>query len=133
MASQEEYQRGIEKILADTRITKTNLQVLKKYDNHGKFQQLTSGTRLARLSTLRQLALSVKKNFKNMTKEDIEKYFISLGELSSASLTGKGAYIKSFYKWLCNSDQYPENVRWINTTIKNKTVNCLRICSQKLK
>ena len=120
MASEEEYQRWIENILADTRITKTNLQVLKKYDNHGKLQQLTSGTRLARLSTLRQLALSVKKNFKNMTKKDIEKYFISLGELSSSSLTGKGAFIKSFYKWLCDSDQYPSNVRWINTTIKNK-------------
>ena len=121
MANHEEYQRrGIEKTLTDIRITKTNLQILKKYDNHGKFQQLTLGTRNARLTTLRQLALFVKKNFKNMTKEDIEKYFISLGELSSSSLTGKGAYIKSFYKWLCDSDQYPPNVRWINTTIKNK-------------
>ena len=121
MVSQEEYQRrGIEKTLADSRISKANLQILKKYDNHGKFQQLTPGTRNARLSTLRQLALSVKKNFKNMTKEDIENYFISLGELSSSTLTVKGAFIKSFYKWLCDSDQYPPNVQWINTTIKNK-------------
>jgi len=120
MVSQEEYTRQIDKILGDHGISKANLQILKKYDSHGKFQQLTHGTRSSRLSTLRQLALFVKKNFNDMTKEDLENYFSSLGELSTSTLTVKGAFIKSFFKWLDDSDQYPPNVRWINTTIKNK-------------
>jgi integrase/recombinase XerD len=120
MVSQEEYTRLIEKALTDSRISKANLQILKKYDNHGKLQQLTPGTRNARLTTLRQLALFVKKNFNNMTKEDLENYVISLGDLKSTTFTVKGAFIKSFFKWLCDSDQYPPNVRWIKTTLKKQ-------------
>lgn len=120
MVSQKGYARQIENALTDSRISKANLAILKRYDSHGKFQQLTLGTRSQRLVTLRQLALFVNKNFKNMSREDIENFFSSLGELQPKTWSTKGAFIKSFFKWLHDSDEYPPNVKWINTTVKNK-------------
>ena len=120
MVSQKGYARQIENALTDSRISKANLAILKRYDSHGKFQQLTLGTRSQRLVTIRQLALFVNKNFKNMSREDIENFFSSLGELQPKTWSTKGAFIKSFFKWLHDSDEYPPNVKWINTTVKNR-------------
>ncbi|MCK5581362.1 MAG: tyrosine-type recombinase/integrase [Candidatus Omnitrophica bacterium] len=120
MPKPEQYTRNIEKILAEPKINKTNLEVLKKYDTRGKLQQLTLGTRSGRLMTIKQVALFIPKDFKTMTKEDIEDFFSSLGELQPKTWSTKGAFIKSFFKWLHESDQYPDNVRWINTSVKNK-------------
>ena len=36
------------------------------------------------------------------------------------TLSTNGAYIKYFFKWLNNSDEYPSNVKWIKTSVKNK-------------
>ena len=121
MDSQDEaYKRGIKKILVDSRINQANLEILKNYDTYGKLQQLTLGTRKSRLMTLRQLALFMNKDFKDMTKGDIEKFFTSLGEMQPKTWSTKGAFIKSFFKWLYNSDFYPPNVRWIKTSVKSK-------------
>lgn len=121
MVSQDEnYKKQIAKILSDSRICNANRMTLTKYDTHGKFQQLTFGTRSQRLGTLRQLALSVRKDFKNMNKEDIENYFSSLGELQPKTWSTKGAFVKSFFKWLFDLDEYPPNVKWINTSVKSK-------------
>ncbi len=120
MTSDKEYARYIEKILMDSRINQDNLEILKGYDSQGILQQVTTGTRQQRLITLRQLALFVKKNFKDMDKEDIEKFFSSLGNLQNKTWSTKGAFIKSFFKWLYKSDEYPQNVKWIKTTVKNK-------------
>ncbi len=120
MVSDKEYGRYIKTMLSDSRISQANLEVLKKYDSQGIIQQVTIGTRSVRLNTLRQLALFVNKNFKAMKKNDIENYFSSLGELQSKTWSSKGAFIKSFFKWLYNSDEYPANVKWIKTSVKNK-------------
>ena len=120
MDIQDEYKRKIERILADSRISQANREILKNYDTYGKLQQLTLGTRKARLNNLQQLALFINKDFKAMTKADIENYFSSIVDLSPKTLTVKGAFIKSFFKWLFNSDEYPPNVRWIKTTLKSK-------------
>ena len=120
MSSKEGYKRNIDTILADSRISKANREVLKKYDTYGNLQQLTLGTRSQRLGTLRQVALFINKDFKAMTKEDMENFFVSLGELQPKTWSTKGAFIKSFFKWLYNSDVYPANVRWIKTSVKSK-------------
>ena len=120
MVSDKRYARYIEKILADSRISEANLEILKKYDSQGILQQVTTGTRQQRLITLRQLALFTKKDFKALTKEDIENFFSSLGILQNKTWSTKGAFIKSFFKWLYKSDEYPQNVKWIKTTVKNK-------------
>jgi integrase/recombinase XerD len=120
MATEIEYTRYIKKILTDSRISKANLEILKNYDSNGTFQQVTVGTKEQRLIILRQLALFVNKDFKDMDKEDIEKFFSSLGEIASKTWSTKGAFIKSFFKWLYKSDEYPSNVKWIKTTVKNK-------------
>lgn len=120
MANEKYYLTSIENILADARISESNLETLKKYDTQGQLQQITTGTRKARLEALRQLALFVARDFKKMKKEDMEKYFSSLKDLKKSTLTVKGAYIKSFFKWLCRTDEYPANVKWIKTTLKKQ-------------
>lgn len=120
MANEKEYLKYIEKILVDTRISKANLETLKQYDTQGQLQQVTEGTRKARLETLKQLALFVNRDFKKMKKEDIEKYFSSLKDLKQSTWTVKGAFVKAFFKWLCKTDQYPANVKWIKTTLKKQ-------------
>lgn len=119
MSKDQGYKRAIEKVLADSRINKPNLEILKKYDTQGVFQQITIGTRSQRLVSLHQLALFVKKDFKNMKKEDIENYFLSLGDIQPKTWTVKGSFVKAFFKWLYNSDEYPSNVKWIKTSSKN--------------
>lgn len=119
MSDGREYKRSIEKILADSRISKANLETLKKYDTQGVFQQITIGTRSQRLITLHQLALFVVKDFKKMKKEDIENYFSSLRDLQPKTWTVKGSFVKAFFKWLYNSDEYPSIVKWIKTSSKN--------------
>ena len=120
MSSEQEYKQYIERILSDSRLSNDNREILKKYDSHGKFQQVTIGTRSQRLNTLRPLALFVNKNFKDMSKEDIENFFSSFRKLASKTWSTKGAFIKSFFKWLYESDEYPAHVKWIKTTVKNK-------------
>lgn len=120
MVNQEGYKRTIGRILEDSRISQANLDVLKNYDTYGNLQQLTLGTRQGRLITLRQLALFINKDFNDMTKKDIENFVSSLGELQPKTWSTKGAFIKSFFKWIYNSDFYPPNVRWIKTSVKSK-------------
>lgn len=118
--NEKDYLKQIEKFLADTRISKPNLDVLKKYDIQGQLQQVTIGTRAMRLVTLWQLALFVARDFKKMKKEDIENYFSSLKDLKQSTWTTKGAFVKAFFKWLFETDEYPANVKWIKTSFKKQ-------------
>ncbi len=118
--SDKAYGRYIEKILTDPRISQVNLDILKKYDSDGKLQQLSTGTRFVRLRIMKQLALFVTKDFKDMKKEDIEGFFSSLGDIQPKTWSTNGAYVKYFFKWFNNSDEYPHNVKWIKTSIKQK-------------
>ncbi|MDD5614900.1 MAG: tyrosine-type recombinase/integrase [Candidatus Methanoperedens sp.] len=122
MTSEKEYSKTIEKTLSDSRISKSNLEILKYYDSQGKLQQqITLGTRVVRLNIIRQLALFLgSKNFKDVTKEDIEAFILSRGEWQPKTWSTNGAYIKFFFKWLNNSDEYPSNVKWIKTSMKSK-------------
>ena len=100
MPKPEIYTRIIERILSEPKISNANLGVLKKYDTQGKLQQLTLGTRAGRLMTIKQVALFIPKDFKTMTKEDIEDFFSSLGELQPKTWSTKGAFIKSFFSFI---------------------------------
>lgn len=115
-----DYTKQIEKMLADPRINKANREVLKKYNDQGQFQQVTMGTRRVRLNIIYQLVLFVNKKFKDMKKEDIENFVSSRGEWQPKTWSTAGAYIKFFFKWLYNTDEYPAMVKWIKTSIKNK-------------
>lgn len=120
MVTEKDYMRNIEKMLTDSRISRANREILKKYNDQGQFQQVSMGTRAVRLNVIHQLALFVEKNFKDLTKEDIENFVSSRGEWQPKTWSTNGAYIKFFFKWLYNSDEYPPNVKWIKTSVKSK-------------
>lgn len=120
MDKEKGYVKQIKNMLADSRINKANLEILKKYNDQGQLQQVTMGTRCVRLNIIHQLALFITKKFKDMTKEDIENFVSSRGERQPKTWSTQGAYIKFFFKWLSGSDEYPPNVKWIKTSIKIK-------------
>ena len=62
------------------------------------------------------------KNFDSVTKKDIQDLVASINTSSYKEWT-KSAYkvaIKRFWKWLKNSEEYPDEVKWVKTTCKQK-------------
>ena len=60
------------------------------------------------------------KKFEKTTKQDVEKLMVKLQETKYSEWTKKGykIIIKKFYKWLRNSKEYPEEVEWIKSSMK---------------
>jgi site-specific recombinase XerD len=75
--------------------------------------------------TLRKIAERLKKDFDVASKLDIERY-VNWLERSEYSAWTKHDYkvaLKRFYKWLKGDDEeYPEEVKWIKTTLKQQDV-----------
>jgi site-specific recombinase XerD/ribosomal protein S27AE len=75
------------------------------------------------VNTLRKIGEMLGKDFDKASKKDIEDLVYRI-ERSSYSPWTKHDYkvaLKKFYKWLKgNNEEYPEEVRWIKTTLKEK-------------
>lgn len=100
-----------------------NAEILLKYYR----SRVAEGLSLARivkcLTTLRLISKSLAKPFSETTKDDLVDFVMKI-EKSQASLWTKHDYkviLKRFYKWLRNTDTYPEEVGWIKarTNIPN--------------
>lgn len=103
----------LKRLLDDPDILPAQREVLKRYDQEAeKNDGLVIKTRLSRAYTLVQLARSCKKPFKIMTRDDVEGYIYAL-KLAPGSLDLHKVNIRFFFKWLCKTEDYPENVKWI--------------------
>jgi len=84
-------------------------------------QGLSTARIIKYLDTLERIARSLGKSFKDTTREDIAE-FVRKIEASDYSEWTKHDYkliLKIFYKWLKKTEDYPEEVRWIRTKVKN--------------
>lgn len=71
---------------------------------------------------LNKVSDRLEKNFDSVTKKDIQDLVSAINTSSYKEWT-KSAFkviIKRFWKWLKNSEEYPEEVKWIKTTCKQK-------------
>ncbi|OUJ18260.1 XerD/XerC family integrase [Methanonatronarchaeum thermophilum] len=91
----------LEKIKNHTEITEKNKELLIKYHRDLVLDGYSGARKHKLLNTLKIIAIEIEYNFKEATKKD---YMI---------------IIKSFYKWI-NNGEYPEKVKWIKTTLKNR-------------
>jgi len=106
-------------------ITKRNSEVISKFEDYGFTISLSKKRITKYVYSLRKLAEWLDKDFEQATKEDIENLVLYIEKKGYSAWT-KHDYrviIKRFYKWLKGNDEtYPDEVKWIKTTLKKKDV-----------
>lgn len=103
-------------------VTTKNKELIVKFYDHCVAEDLSLGRILSYLEMIRKMAAILNKDFDTAGKEDIEKLLRILIERGYADSTKRDfkITIKKFYKWMRETEGYPDEVRWIKTTIKNK-------------
>ncbi|MFH1505524.1 MAG: phage integrase N-terminal SAM-like domain-containing protein, partial [archaeon] len=105
----------------DTKIMPEHLGVLREFDKYNILRNMAVGTRRTYLHYMRSFCLSVKKPFKDVTRENIETYLISIKDRPEQSKSIIKSVLKLFFKWFYKTGdkKYPEIVDWITTTVKS--------------
>lgn len=98
---------------------KTNLL---KFYRDIQAEGLSLGRIIKYLETLYNLAKMLPKPFHAATKEDIIDLLQQIESKDYSDWTKRDfkIVIKRFYKWLRKTEDYPEEVKWIKTRVKNK-------------
>jgi len=115
------FQQTLDRIRADPKLTENNkTDIIKFSDNCFSEGLKVSGT-LKYLIRLRQLAKMLKKDFRTCNRCDLVKLMeaIEKGNFTDWTKHDYKVVLKKFYKWLRNTEDYPEEVKWINSTIRN--------------
>ena len=130
-------EREIQVLLANKMLIPTQKETLKAFEKYQRGEeQLASGTRLAYLHTLRDLAISKPwgwhKSFQSLTKEHLIGYMehlwqqVKRGTKAEATFRNKSRYIRRFLKWLHDSEdrEFPkefESKIWKVSLASSKT------------
>jgi integrase/recombinase XerD len=82
---------------------------------------LTQGRQIKYCYLLCRLSEMMNKDFLKATKQDIIKLCSEINNSTYTEWTKHDylAIIKRFYKWLGGTDEYPPEVKWIKTSVKN--------------
>jgi len=103
-------------------ITSKNSQLIEKFKTSCYAEGLGKLRVDKYFYTLKQLSLMLNKDFDKVAKKDIIN-LVSIIERREWSDWTKHDYkvtIKKFYKWLRGKEEYPEEVKWIKTTVKKR-------------
>jgi site-specific recombinase XerD len=100
----------LNKAISKKQINNEIAKVLSEFDRYNKVKGLTEISRLNQIQQLIKFSSKVKKDFKDLTKKDIEIYFAEKN-YSSYSNQIIMVVIKKFMKWLYGEDEYPEQVK----------------------
>jgi site-specific recombinase XerD len=103
-------------------ISERNSELIKDFEAHCFTSGLTKIRIVKYMRYLRKIAERLGKDFDSATREDIERV-VNYIERSDYSPWTKHDYkvtLKRFYKWLRGGEEYPPEVKWIKTTIKQK-------------
>ena len=107
------HEQQLKRMLNHPNILPAQRDILKRYDQEAeKNEGLALRTRLSRAYIIVQLARNIKKPFKSMVRKDVEKHIYNL-DLAPASLDLHKISIRYFFKWLYETEEYPEAVKWI--------------------
>jgi len=113
------FNKGIEQVkVADRRVEKLpepNRQYAKDFENYLQVLNRKPRTIGRRMLELAWVLQHLGKDAKQAAKKDVEKLILQINNSSYAPISrGKlKLTLKRFYKWLYNSDNYPELVSWI--------------------
>jgi len=99
-----------------------NSELIKRFEDSCFSDGLSEARVVKYLQSLRKIGEWLGKGFDEATKADLERLVNGL-ERSDYSAWTKHDYkvaLKKFYRWLNGGDDYPQEVKWIKTTLKSK-------------
>ena len=94
-------------------LTDGNIKTLMDFDQFNTANNCSESTRYNQTQMLIRFISKVNKNFKDVTRDDIEKYLASRKGVKDCTVDNDKTIIKKFYKWLYKTEDYPELVKWI--------------------
>jgi len=118
------YDGRIEHILRkikDSSISKKNKSLILDFHRNRLSCGLSKVRQYKYLYTLERITRVLKKDFESVTKDDIIDLLANF-EKRNFSEWSKHDYkvvLKIFFRWLRKTDEYPPEVKWIKTTVRN--------------
>ena len=125
-----DYKRRLEKVLAqimaDPSIPEKNKEAICRFQENCFIEGISTGRITRYLYDLRHISKWLGKEFENVTKEDIRSL---IGRIEKETFKKRGEEvpyqestkrdfritIKKFYRWLRETEDYPEEVKWIKS------------------
>lgn len=108
------------KVNPECNLSKEQRDTIRRFNDYLTAQQRMIGSRKSYLGVLKIFGLYVKKPFESVTKEDLLNYFRDMeSRLKPRTLSTHVTVIKLFYRWLYNTEDYPELVRWLKQSRRN--------------
>jgi site-specific recombinase XerD/ribosomal protein L40E len=126
----------LEKIMNSKELDETNKLDIIKFEKQCQAEGISSGRIVKYMYTLRNLALLLKKPFREATKDDIINVVGKIESRRDYTDWTKHDYkvtLKKFYRWLRGFEKpdYPEEVKWIKTTKKKGEILPEEILTQE--
>jgi site-specific recombinase XerD len=119
----ERLRRAEEDIRDPNPLSRHNAELISRFAEHCTARGLGKARIVKYLGHLRRIAEWLGKDLEGATRQDIERlvYRIETSEYSPWTKMDYKVIIKRFYKWLLGKDEeYPPEVKWIKTTMKEK-------------
>lgn len=110
------YGRKTERIIERLNANRNeNSQLIVKFYHHLLVNSYSQARVSKYLETLNKLAMMLGRPFESATKDDIAELIktIELSEYSDWTKRDYKIILKIFYRWFKNSEDYPEEVKWI--------------------
>ncbi len=103
-------------------IPRSNHKAILAFTDYCFTEGLSSRRVLKYLYTLRTISLRFTKEFCKANREDIEKLVNGIERSDYTEWTKRDFRItlKKFFRWLRGTDDYPPEVKWLRSTIRNK-------------
>jgi len=109
----------------DPSISEKNKESICKFKEFSFSSGVTTGRIVRYMFDLRTLAQYLQKDFEEAKKEDIQELVGKLEKtdrFSKSTVRDLKLSLRKFYKWLRNTDEFLEEVRWYKTHIKYNSV-----------
>jgi site-specific recombinase XerD len=115
------YDNWLNSLLEKRQLTKKQRETLRNFNDFQKVRGIATPSRVTYVYEVLRFAEFIKKEFNEVTKEDLVRYFSSFDNLSKPTKFKSRTAIKIFYKWfygMHEKGQYPPLVDWIKTRFK---------------
>jgi len=109
----------------DPSIPEENKKLICKFKEFSFSSGISIGRIVRYLFDLRTMAQLLNKNFEEANKEDI---LVLAGKLERSDRFSKSTVrdlkltLRKFYKWLRNTDEFPDEVKWLKTHLKYDSI-----------
>lgn len=119
------YKRRLERQLLsiekDSLIQSKNKKHITRFVDFVSSEGISTGRVARYVFDLKTVAQFLKKDFEDANKTDIQLLVRNLetsGRFAKSTLRDFKLTLRKFYKWLRNTDEFPEEVKWFKTHIK---------------